>query len=279
MGAPIGKIATVCGLNPDGKIRSLELDANDNLLISLLGGALWQVVRSDGTDAEWDNLADVIAGAILTSDGDIIIRTAAGVVTRLAIGTEGQALMVSGGQPAWGNIVSGDFRLIERIELASAQATFQFNNIPADYFTLRWSGSVRSATAGVADSVYLQCNNDADKNYHWTMAYFYPTDQAKCGQNISDTKIIIGSAAGATATPNRFSPLSGEIPAYAKSDRHKHGIFWVCRHTTEAPGVNQALYYSHGTWFKNNPITSLTFFLASGNNFLAGSFISLYGMA
>lgn len=38
--------------------------------------------------------------SILTTDGDIAIR-AAGVVTRLGVGTANQLLGVSGGLPAW----------------------------------------------------------------------------------------------------------------------------------------------------------------------------------
>ena len=42
----------------------------------------------------------------LTTDGDIVIRSG-GTTTRLGIGSEGQALLVSSGLPVWGNVSGG----------------------------------------------------------------------------------------------------------------------------------------------------------------------------
>ena len=100
VGEPKGRIVTICGVNPDGDIRAIELDANDNVLISLLGGSANQVIKSDGTDAEWDDLSDVIEAAILTADGDIMIRSG-GVVQRLAKPAVGEILGESSQIPAW----------------------------------------------------------------------------------------------------------------------------------------------------------------------------------
>lgn len=100
VGEPKGNLVTICGFDPDGKLRAIELDANDNVLMTLLGGSANQIVKSDGTDAEWSTLADVIEAAILTVDGDIMIREG-GVVKRLAKPAIGQILGESGQIPAW----------------------------------------------------------------------------------------------------------------------------------------------------------------------------------
>lgn len=106
MGEPKGKLATLVGYDPDGDLRALELDANDNLIISLLGGAAWDILRSDGTDAEWDTLADVLEAALMTGDGDLLIR-AAGVVQRLAAGANDKILTMVAGVPGWADAPAG----------------------------------------------------------------------------------------------------------------------------------------------------------------------------
>lgn len=69
-------------------------------------GADNAVLASDGTDLAYETLASLIKAALLTSDGDILIRTG-GTVQRLAIGSAGEALTVTAGAPAWAGAGGG----------------------------------------------------------------------------------------------------------------------------------------------------------------------------
>jgi hypothetical protein len=46
------------------------------------------------------------ATATLTTTGDVLYASAANTLARLGIGSSGQALVVSGGIPSWGNVAS-----------------------------------------------------------------------------------------------------------------------------------------------------------------------------
>jgi hypothetical protein len=67
-------------------------------------GTANQIVSSNGTDVLYQTLATLIKNAIMTSDGDILIRTAAGNIIGRAIGSVGDVLSVSTGpDPEWQN--------------------------------------------------------------------------------------------------------------------------------------------------------------------------------
>ncbi|MCL6601070.1 MAG: hypothetical protein K6T81_20395, partial [Alicyclobacillus macrosporangiidus] len=59
---PRGKLATLVAFDADGLPRALEVDSADHLLVTLLGGALNQVLASDGTKAVWRSLSDLPVG-------------------------------------------------------------------------------------------------------------------------------------------------------------------------------------------------------------------------
>lgn len=99
---PKGLLVSPVGVTPTGLLKNIQVAADGSTIITLVGGSANQVIKSDGTDAEWDDLSDVIEAVILTTNGDIIIRNGSGETVRLAIGTEGQLLTVSSaGLPAW----------------------------------------------------------------------------------------------------------------------------------------------------------------------------------
>jgi hypothetical protein len=79
-------------------------DAIDASLVDLKGGTTGQVLKKNsGTDMDFVWSADS-AGMTnpMTTTGDIIYSSSGSTPARLGIGTSGQALLVSGGVPAWG---------------------------------------------------------------------------------------------------------------------------------------------------------------------------------
>ncbi len=101
MGEPKGLLITPIAYNPDGDLRSLELDASDYLLVTVLGGSDDEILASDGTRGAWESLASVLKSALLTANGDLLVRNGSGVVTRLPAGLANEILGLGAGIPTW----------------------------------------------------------------------------------------------------------------------------------------------------------------------------------
>jgi hypothetical protein len=64
--------------------------------------------------------AGAVAASLLTTAGDLIVATAANTPARLGIGSEGQALKVVSGVPAWGDVASGFIDTSSEISITGA---------------------------------------------------------------------------------------------------------------------------------------------------------------
>lgn len=278
MGEPSGPQAVVCGIDPDGNIRAVELDENDNLLISLLGGSANQIIKSDGTDAEWDDLTDVIEAAILTTNGDILIRNASGIVTRLAIGSNGQILGVSGSLPAWQNEVAPGMTMIEDIHLASAVAEIKFENIPTTYKHLRLVGSLRSAEAQTYDILLIRFNGDIGNNYNYMFFSIYHNNVLATGEGLGLTYFNPCAITGDNAISGRFAGFDMTIMDYADTVKHKDMITFRGYSRDNLTGGGQSINNARCTWRSLSAIDEILFYLSGNDNFVVGSRMTLYGM-
>ncbi len=276
MGEPEGELFTLLGYNPSGELKALELDANDNLLITLLGGTAWDVIRSDGVDAEWDALADVIKNAILTSNLQVIVRNAAGNVVALGPPTTGQVLGESGGDLAWiapGG--AGNYTLIEDKHLAAPAATIDFQNIPQTYKHLELITflSVSGAVAGT--NVPTTFNNDTGNNYDWFREAF------RVGADVKTETIggaYMGSipTTGSAAVAGSIAGCKAFIPDYTDTSNHKS--FTSIGHVKQVNSSgNVFLWNGAGWWRSASAINRITLTSPSGN-FIAGCRASLYGL-
>lgn len=70
-------------------------------------GADNAVLASDGSDLAYETLASLLKAAVLTSNGDILIRDNSGNVTRLAKGANGEVLTLAGGAASWAAATGG----------------------------------------------------------------------------------------------------------------------------------------------------------------------------
>ncbi len=59
------------------------------------------VLASDGSDLSYESLASLLKAAILTANGDILIRDNGGNVVRLAKGANGEVLTLASGAASW----------------------------------------------------------------------------------------------------------------------------------------------------------------------------------
>lgn len=84
-------------------LASTSIDALSDVDTTTVAPTDGQVLIWDNANSRWEpaTLSDSYTDP-LTTDGDIVIRTG-GTTTRLGIGSEGQALLVTSGVPAWGD--------------------------------------------------------------------------------------------------------------------------------------------------------------------------------
>lgn len=153
----------------------------------LAKGSANQVVSTDGTDVLYQALATLIKNAILTANGDILIRDAAGNVVPLLIGTAGQILTVSAALiPGWESLsdrhtLGFEFPIAAELNMNPADATTYYfgmdygASFASSYITnfivfhkvgLITNVYIRFAvtTGGTAESVsvYVRVNNSTD---------------------------------------------------------------------------------------------------------------------
>jgi hypothetical protein len=106
-------VPTSTDLVKDGAVAIETLgDSIDASLVDLKGGTTGQVLaKASGTDMDFSWVAqddsNAIQNALLTTTGDTIYASAASTPARIAIGTTGQVLTVSGGLPVWATPASG----------------------------------------------------------------------------------------------------------------------------------------------------------------------------
>jgi hypothetical protein len=99
-----------------------------------------------------------------TTLGDIEYRSSTtDTNTRLAIGTTGQVLTVSGGVPAWATASAGGLTLIQET-VANADSSISFTSISGTYkqLLLMWSGIHHSTTGS---TFAIRFNNDSTTQY------------------------------------------------------------------------------------------------------------------
>jgi len=106
-----------------------------------------------------------ILKSLLTAAGDIIYASAAGTPARLAKGTDGQVLVLSGGLPVWG--VASLWEKIVYTVLASTATYVDFTDISTDY-DLFWIIGINLLSLDTsAHELRMRFNSDTGANYDY----------------------------------------------------------------------------------------------------------------
>jgi hypothetical protein len=164
--------------------------------------------------------------------------------------------------------------LIQKV--TGSGAALQFTNIPATYKDLRLIIQVKAD--GVARSpIVIEINGDTT-NTNYLQFDWYQEDNSNGAEmtTSTDKTRMVGGAAG-TTTASQYSYGANElrINGYANSTiwqtLHSSIIHWQATNSWDNWG-------NGNTWKNNAAITSLTFRTYTGANFVAGSYISLYGI-
>jgi hypothetical protein len=171
------------------------------------------------------------------------------------------------GPPGSGGGGGGAMVLIASDILAAAAPSKVFNSIVDTYNHLVLMVAARSNNPTNTDGLRVRFNSDNGNNYDWSFIESNGT-YGITNQNYGD----VSNVAANTATAGLASYFDIRIPNYSKTIFYKGYIL-----NGYEGHFNRALTEA-GTWKNTAAITSISFYLASGSNFVIGSAFYLYGI-
>lgn len=170
--------------------------------------------------------------------------------------------------------MANTYTLIASNTLSSSAASVTFSSIPSTYTDLVVRWSTRSDRSSVSDTMKLRLNSDTGNNYSWT--YLLGNGSAaSSGVNSALDYDSLGAADGATATSNTFANGELYIPNYLSSTKKPMSSI----NAQEDNNTAAQLWVNALLWQGTAAITSLTFSVNIGPNFVSGSSFFLYGIS
>lgn len=168
--------------------------------------------------------------------------------------------------------------LIETKTLASATSTISFTSIPATYNHLYITGSLRGDNASTGATIAYRVNGDSGSNYSYRTVLQYETTAVYSPYAASsDSFMYIGTAAAATAGTNMWGPFNSTITDYAGP---LFKSVWSESGNLNTSGINQKqTMIASNLWKSTSVINQVDVIHASSGSWIAGSTISLYGIA
>jgi len=164
------------------------------------------------------------------------------------------------------------YTLIEAVTLATSASSVTFSSIPTDgtYRDLVLVSSAKSDTVGY--SIRGQINGDTGSNYN--RVTMYGTGSGTGSGTTASFYALAFSASGNLSTVN-FDLMKIEFMDYSAT-KHKAVLSRSQNSDASFSSVDAVAH----RWASTSAITSVSLFLSgAGNNFVAGSTFSLYGIA
>jgi hypothetical protein len=161
----------------------------------------------------------------------------------------------------------------EVLTSATSSVTFSLSGI-AGYTDLVIVSSIQSARAAQLDSLAVRFNGDTGNNYSYTFLFANTAEGLKSARGSNQSNIFIGNFA-ANSTANTFGTNILQINNYSNSTTFKTTI---SRSGSLGTG-NDDTEATVGLWRNTAAITSVTLRSETGNNFVAGSTFTIYGIA
>jgi hypothetical protein len=176
-------------------------------------------------------------------------------------------------------------KAIQTITLGSTQSNITFNNIPQNFKHLVIMGNTRRDSASGTGSFSLQFNNDTNATGRYSdiqCSTSANTSTAIGGQmygltgTSSYNSLEIGNCGNSTDVANSFPCNTITIFNYSSSTLRKDAYSHGSQFNPNAYSY-QTMYA--GWWDSLAPITSIKMYPTSGASFVAGSSVTLYGLA
>jgi hypothetical protein len=159
--------------------------------------------------------------------------------------------------------------------LAAPATTFDFQNIPQTFTSLRVVLYGRSDQAGAQGSVVqLRFNNDSGAAYAY-LRLQGTGGAAGVGEIYGVTNAEIGAVPAATAPANLMGLVEVLVPGYRNTTYFKqvHAV----ANEQRVPSGGLVVRHYGGGWYQTAAINRLTL-ICTGGNFMVGSRATLYGM-
>ena len=155
--------------------------------------------------------------------------------------------------------------LLASTTLSSAAASITHSSISQAYTSLLIMTRLRSSYAVGNEYAYLRFNSDSSTSY--------TTAAGPNANHIEDIQTVGASSFSTGAFAVNFLT----IPGYSSTSQWKtmSGFGQIQNSTT---AFNITAVFNGGMWRSTSGITSLTFTLSTGGNFVSGTSISIYGM-
>lgn len=168
------------------------------------------------------------------------------------------------------------FVVLDHIELA-ADATIDFQDIPAGYRHLKIIASVRADNAATESEGRLRINNDSGANYDGNWGHTLGVaeeDQAPAAIVYAD----LGQLVADSAPAQNFTALEITLPDYADTGKYKALMVSLAGARGTAAG-DQRSGYAGAIWKSTAAINRLMLWHGVGGGALkAGSVATLYGL-
>lgn len=153
---------------------------------------------------------------------------------------------------------------------AGGASSIDFTSIPSTYTDLVIKLSGRSNRSSTDDDIGIKFNSSSTG---YSARNVYGTGSS--ANSLSSTAYgRCGNIDAATSTSNTFSNIEIYIPSYGSSNNKSYSSDSV--EENNATGANQELWA--GLWSNSSAITSISFFINSGNSFVQYSIAYLYGI-
>lgn len=202
-----------------------------------------------------------------TTLGDIEYRSAtANTNTRLAIGTTGQVLTVSGGVPAWANAASGGLTLIETLSLSGSSTTS--STITATSYK-HLQIIIKNAYVGSNADMWIRMNGDSASGYY--RATLGSDTTTAFAQNATTSYFQIAAIPALSAV---YNGVSGIINLPRINDTDVQFIQSTMYSNFDSSSLRNNL--SSGVYDNSAAITSITFGLSTST--FSGGTAYIYGV-
>lgn len=158
----------------------------------------------------------------------------------------------------------------------TATGTFDITNIPSTYKHLELRVYLRTNRVGTFESVSVKFNNDSGANYDYVTAQINSAGAGAGGDVMGATFALASYCAAASSAAGLFSTGIWFINNYAGTTGHKK---MQCRSEDQEQNTttNFWIYDISSRWASTSAINRITIVPGSGNSFVAGSRVSLYG--
>ena len=158
---------------------------------------------------------------------------------------------------------------IQTIELTASQSSIDITSIPQNCNDLIVNFSARTDYAGTRDGTIMQVNGSGTSTFKYILGYDGASSLS--GTLVNNPNLF--SSNGANTSNNTFNNASIYFADYTSSTDKVVSFDSI----KEDNALDARMFLGAILYDSSSPITSLSFSLSSGSNFVSGCVVSVYG--